>query len=320
MPRAAGDKKEPESTAPEEKAPDKKAVRKGRPPKADKAEKEPKPEKPPKAEKAPKAAAKKAAEKEEATPPAPEQPPEPREAPRKDEQEQIVYLNLSELHAFQDHPFQVKQDEEMTAMKICNLASLDPMYTQSGRKGLSKCTILDKSVFDEFQHNWAMLSAQAEDLLGFHIFEIGNAENLHVTRQRKKHFSEISYKAARKFFRKAVLASYNYKCCISGVTIPNLLIASHIKPWEVSDEKTERANPANGLCLNAFYDKAFDQGLITVDPRMRIWVSPKVKTLYSDPFSEKWLYELQGETIISPQRFRPQKDFLEYHNDIVFRG
>jgi len=51
--KAAEDKKEPEAPGPEEKAPDKKAVRKGRPPKADKAEKEPKSEKPPKAEKSP---------------------------------------------------------------------------------------------------------------------------------------------------------------------------------------------------------------------------------------------------------------------------
>ncbi|MFR5047350.1 MAG: ParB/RepB/Spo0J family partition protein [Faecalispora sporosphaeroides] len=48
--------------------------------------------------------------------PAPELSPEPREAPRPGEQEQIVYLNLSELFAFKDHPFQVRNDEEMAAM------------------------------------------------------------------------------------------------------------------------------------------------------------------------------------------------------------
>jgi ParB/RepB/Spo0J family partition protein len=53
---------------------------------------------------------------QETPPPVPEQPPEPREAPRPGEQEQIVYLNLSELFAFKDHPFQVRNDEEMAAM------------------------------------------------------------------------------------------------------------------------------------------------------------------------------------------------------------
>lgn len=54
--------------------------------------------------------------KQETPPPAPELPPEPKEAPRPGEQEQIVYLKLSELHAFKDHPFQVRDDEEMRAM------------------------------------------------------------------------------------------------------------------------------------------------------------------------------------------------------------
>jgi len=122
--KSAEDKKEPEAPTTEDKTPDKKVVRKGRSP-ADKSVKSPKPEKttkPPKAEKTatpPKAKAaadKGSPKKEETPPPVPEQPPEPREAPRKGEQEQIVYLNLSELHAFKDHPFQVRKDDEMAAM------------------------------------------------------------------------------------------------------------------------------------------------------------------------------------------------------------
>ena len=54
--------------------------------------------------------------KQETPPPAPVQPPEPREAPRPGEKEQIVYLNLAELYAFKDHPFEVRNDEEMRAM------------------------------------------------------------------------------------------------------------------------------------------------------------------------------------------------------------
>ena len=110
---------EAEQPAPDERkqeAPAKKTGR-GRTPKTDKSAKEPKPEKAPKAPKAtkaPKSAEKQAPAKEEA--PAPVKPPEPREVPRSDEQEQIVYINLSELHPFKDHPFQVRKDEEMAAM------------------------------------------------------------------------------------------------------------------------------------------------------------------------------------------------------------
>lgn len=62
------------------------------------------------------AAEKKAPAKEQAPSPEPEKPPEPKEAPRKGEPEQIVYINLSELHGFKNHPFQVRDDEEMRAM------------------------------------------------------------------------------------------------------------------------------------------------------------------------------------------------------------
>ena len=62
------------------------------------------------------AAEKKAPAKEVAPPPEPEKPPEPKEAPRKGEPEQIVYINLSELHGFKNHPFGVRDDEEMRAM------------------------------------------------------------------------------------------------------------------------------------------------------------------------------------------------------------
>lgn len=80
------------------------------------AEVEAKKERKPRAEKQKPAAEKKVPAKEEAPAPESEQPPEPKEAPRKGEPEQIVYINLSELHAFKNHPFQVRDDEEMRAM------------------------------------------------------------------------------------------------------------------------------------------------------------------------------------------------------------
>ena len=104
---------------------EKKSARRGRPPKADKAEQAPAPEKTdeaPKKERKPRAekqkltSAKKAPAKEETPAPEPEPPQKPKEPPRKGETEQIVFLNLSELHAFKNHPFQVRDDDEMRAM------------------------------------------------------------------------------------------------------------------------------------------------------------------------------------------------------------
>ena len=99
---------------------DKKPTRPAKPEKPSKAVKPEKPDKPKQAAEIGSGASAstqaKGQAQQETPPPVPEQPLEPREAPRPDEQEQIVYLNLSELFAFKDHPFQVRNDEEMAAM------------------------------------------------------------------------------------------------------------------------------------------------------------------------------------------------------------
>ena len=69
-----------------------------------------KPEKAPKAPKPAKATPEVKAPVQAKTPAA------PAEAPRPVKEEQIVYIKLSELHAFKNHPFQVRNDEEMKAM------------------------------------------------------------------------------------------------------------------------------------------------------------------------------------------------------------
>ena len=47
--------------------------------------------------------------------PAPKKSEKPKDAPRRGK-EQIVYIKLNELHAFKNHPFEVRDDEEMRAM------------------------------------------------------------------------------------------------------------------------------------------------------------------------------------------------------------
>ena len=80
---------------------------KGHPPKTEKTA--PEQAKPPKAGKT------HAAPEEKAAPPAPEVPPTPRDATRA-EKEEIVYLDLSDLHPFKDHPFGVRDDAEMKSL------------------------------------------------------------------------------------------------------------------------------------------------------------------------------------------------------------
>ena len=61
------------------------------------------------------------------------------------------------------------------------------------------------------------------------------------------------------FFRKMVLDNYGNRCCLTGIPIPQVLRASHIVSW--AEDPSNRLNPANGLCLSATYDAAFDAHL-----------------------------------------------------------
>lgn len=78
-------------------------------------------------------------------------------------------------------------------------------------------------------------------------------------------------------FRKKLIDKYNGRCIITGIDHPNLLVASHIKPWAASSNK-ERLSVDNGLLLSATYDRLFDRGLITFDRYGKILLSSLIGT------------------------------------------
>lgn len=63
-------------------------------------------------------------------------------------------------------------------------------------------------------------------------------------------------------FRQDLFDLWNARCCVTGLNIPSLLRASHIRPWSESDN-AQRLDPFNGLLLSPAYDAAFDAGLLT---------------------------------------------------------
>lgn len=118
-------------------------------------------------------------------------------------------------------------------------------------------------------------------------------------------------------FRQIILSSYSNRCAISGINIPELLVASHIIPWSIN--KDERLNPSNGICLSSLYDKAFDTGLIGINVDYSILLSKKIKKTSNEEFYIRFFKPFNGKTILFPERYRPQKKFLEYHLDTIFQ-
>ena len=73
-------------------------------------------------------------------------------------------------------------------------------------------------------------------------------------------------------FRKELIDFWDGKCAVSGLQLTDILIASHIKPWKVSNNK-ERLDQYNGLLLSPTYDKLFDSGYISFDIDGKIIIS-----------------------------------------------
>jgi putative restriction endonuclease len=132
---------------------------------------------------------------------------------------------------------------------------------------------------------------------------------------------EATVKARRgqQFFRQTVLNAYDVRCCISGINVPRLLVASHIKPW--GKFPTERLNPKNGLCLSSLHDAAFDAGLITLDETLNVVLSKRLKSFFPQPALEQSFIPFEGRSIRLPDKLtEPDADFLSYHRTTVFSG
>ena len=199
--------------------------------------------------------------------------------------------------------------------KMGNLGHFDPELRKRNISGLSNASKTDAAVVSRFFDNWEELTYRArliESTLSNSVIEDNDSLPIGSDREQL-----VRTRINQQFFRDTVLSSYQQRCCITGIDVPTLLIASHIKPWAVSNPETERTNPCNGLCLNALHDKAFDKGLITVLPDYTVRVSSKLKGEEGN-IGMEWLILCDKQRITLPERFAPRKEFLEYHNDVVF--
>lgn len=221
------------------------------------------------------------------------------------------------------------------AMKLVNLASLDPVLQAHGIQGLRGASKADREIWQEFNTNWEQFGEESEACFQ-ELFENSIQEEYQTfAKQQGSKLQQIkilkaqpagstevavTVKARLKqiFFRQTVLGNYNSRCCITGNPIPELLVASHILPW--SNYPEHRLNPHNGLCLARTHDAAFDQGLITFDEGYRLIISAYLASFLPDKTLEHDFVAYRGQQMHSPDKFRPNPDFLRIHREENFRG
>jgi putative restriction endonuclease len=219
------------------------------------------------------------------------------------------------------------------AMKLSNFASLDPVQKARGIKGLEGASKQDRIMWDEFHNNLSTLAPASEQLL-HDLFtknderEVDFLEPNRIRLEPSRRLTPpsgptqskatVRVRRGQQFFRQTILNTYGIRCCISGISIPDLLVASHIKPWSICTDK-ERLDPQNGLCLSALHDAAFDGGLITLDERFRLVLSKHLKSYLPQPALKQNFVAYEGKAIRLPEKLaEPAQDLLEYHRTTLF--
>ncbi|MFA6086377.1 HNH endonuclease [Mucilaginibacter sp.] len=201
------------------------------------------------------------------------------------------------------------------AYKLVNFASLDPRLNQKGMVNASK---LDKDVWQEYMQNWDDVFIEGEKLLAKKkdttiekLYDI----DLDQYRQIEGRDAErkVKVRLDQSIFRGVVLTNFNNQCCITGINIVELIVASHIAPW--SQDGHNRLNPQNGLALNALHDRAFDKHLITVTEELKIKISSKFYQHKHIESIKHNFIEYDGKEIITPKKFFPNVEFLKRHNE-----
>jgi putative restriction endonuclease len=122
----------------------------------------------------------------------------------------------------------------------------------------------------------------------------------------------LSPRVGQNLFRDGLLGLWEEQCAVTGLAVPSLLRASHIKPWANCETDAERLDVYNGFLLAPNLDAAFDRGFITVADDGAIVVSDmlgadaRVTLGLDKPLRVRGLAD-------------PRRAYLPWHRTRVFR-
>ena len=211
------------------------------------------------------------------------------------------------------------------ARKLGNFGAFDPRLKDQGIEGLGHNSKMDSQIWEEFYQRWDSLVREAQGLLSRSTADdvqipedvMDTAPIISRAWIETEQKAVVMVRLCQSFFRRSVLSSYDYQCCICSLDLQPLLVASHIVPWATNTEY--RPDPENGLCLCTLHDRAFDRGLLSLSSDLKIVVSGEVRDSQNQSV-QLYLREFQGQSIRPPKRFPPRADCLDWHLNTIFRG
>jgi putative restriction endonuclease len=204
------------------------------------------------------------------------------------------------------------------SLKLSNFARLDPSLQARGVRGMSHGAKGEEDIWYEFKSRPEDLAFESARLLANRlnqaIEQVADVDTEDLPASGIEREATVRVRVNQSFFRSRILSAYNFRCCVTGLTIQPLLTASHIIPW--SEDEKNRLNPRNGLCLNALHDRAFDRHLMWIEKDFVIRFSPKLKKgAEASPETVRWLTSFEGSHLLLPKKFAPDLEFLKQHGE-----
>ncbi|MFG6490523.1 HNH endonuclease [Roseateles sp. BYS78W] len=114
-------------------------------------------------------------------------------------------------------------------------------------------------------------------------------------------------------FRGALLDYWQGRCCVTGLDIPELLRASHIRPWALCETDEQRLDVFNGLLLAPHLDALFDAGLMTVEDSGEVHLGAAITMERQQSMGlveAMTVHGLRAE----------HREYLRFHRSQVWRG
>lgn len=200
--------------------------------------------------------------------------------------------------------------------KLSNFARLDPALQARGIRGSPHGAKGEEEVWREFIDHPEALAFESEQLraqhLGKRVEDVAEIDERDLPPAGLEREAMVRVRVNQSFFRRRIVSAYDSRCCVTGLEVRELLVASHISPW--ADDVSNRLNPQNGLCLNALHDRAFDRGLMWIEDGFVIRFSRRLISAGEKRESSlSWLTSFDGQPLKLPRGFSPDSTLLRRH-------
>lgn len=200
---------------------------------------------------------------------------------------EVVWLHSLGLRGFQvkaSHPALVNNAPDATVL----VPNIEKLYTVLNHAAATARTLPNR-VADAFRQQTARMPTTTE------------AERLVVQR------------VGQNLFRQALLDFWHGQCAVTGLAVPELLRASHIKPWAQCATDNERLDVFNGLLLAPHIDALFDGGWISFADHGGVLVSRALSAKACEQLAVSRQWAVQRLTA-------SHHAYLAHHRQNVFRS